>query len=149
LRAALFEYDKLVRDGISAENFETTREFLGKFANVLTQTQSARLGYALDSRYYGIPEYGSYLKTQLSKLTVADVNAAIRRHLKSDRIRIVLVTKDAEGIRDAIVKNIPAPIKYNSAKSKEILEEDKIVEAYRVNVKPEDITVVPVAQIFQ
>jgi zinc protease len=149
LRAALFEYDKLVRDGMSAEAFETTREFLGKFANVLTQTQSARLGYALDSRYYGVPEYGSYLKTQLSKLTLADVNAAIRRHLKSDRLRIVLVTKDAEAVRDAIVKNSPSPITYNSPKPKEILEEDKIVQAYKVNVKPGDIVVVPVAQIFQ
>src|SRR5204862_1683178 len=96
LRAALYEYDKLVRDGISQEEFDTTREFLTKFANVLTQTQSARLGYALDSRYYGIPEYNSYMKTQLAKLTLAEVNAAIKRHLKSDRMRIVLVTKDGQ-----------------------------------------------------
>src|SRR5438067_12456168 len=81
LRAALYEYDKLVRDGLSQEAFDTTREFLSKFVNVLTQTQSARLGYALDNRYYGIPEYTSYFKAQLSKLTLADVNAAIRRHL--------------------------------------------------------------------
>jgi zinc protease len=149
LRAALYEYDKLVRDGISQEAFETTREFLGKFANVLTQTQSARLGYALDSRYYGIPEYGAHLKAQLAKLTVADVNSAIRRHLKSDRMRIVLVTKNAGAIRDAIVKNSSSPITYNSPKPKQILDEDKLIEAYRVNVKPEDIVVVPVAQIFQ
>src|SRR5437667_4755814 len=62
LRAALYEYDKVVRNGISQEAFETTREFLTKFANVLTQTQGARLGYALDSRYYEIPEYTSYIK---------------------------------------------------------------------------------------
>ncbi len=110
LRGALYEYDKLVRDGISQEAFETTREFLTKFANVLTQTQSARLGYALDSRYYGIPEYNSYLKTQLSKLTRADVNGTIRRYLKSDRMRIVVVTKNAEALRATIVKNAPSPI---------------------------------------
>ena len=149
LRAALYEYDKLVRNGISQEAFETTREFLTKFANVLTQTQGARLGYALDSRYYGIPEYTSYIKSQLAKLTMADVNAAIRRHLKSDRMRIVLVTKDANAIRDAIVNNVPSPIKYNSPKPKEIMDEDQVIEAYRINVKPEEIVVVPVAQVFQ
>src|SRR6266404_835627 len=69
LRAALFEFDKLVRDGISQEAFETTREFMTKFANVLTQTQSARLGYALDGRYYGIPDYNSYVKTKLARLS--------------------------------------------------------------------------------
>jgi zinc protease len=149
LRAALYEYDKLVQSGISKEAFETTREFLTKFADVLTQSQGARLGYALDSRYYGIPEYTSYIKSQLAKLTLADVNDAIRRHLKSDRMRIVLVTKDANALRDAIVKNTPSPIKYNSPKSKDIMDEDQIIQAYRVNVKPEDIAVVPVAQVFQ
>jgi zinc protease len=149
LRAALYEYDKLIRDGMSQEAFDITREFLGKFADVLTQTQSARLGYALDSRYYGIPDYNAYMKSQLAKLTLADVNAAIRRYLKSDRMRVVVVTKNAESIRDAILKNTPSPITYNSPKPKEIIEEDKIIQAYKVVVKPEDITIVPVAQIFQ
>jgi zinc protease len=149
LRAALYEYDKLVRDGISQEAFETTREFLTKFANVLTQTQSARLGYALDSRYYGIPEYGEYIKAQLAKLTRGDVNAAIRRHFKSDRMRIVLVTKDANSIKDAVVKNTPSPIKYNSPKPKDVLDEDEMIQSYRINVKPEDIGIVPVGTVFQ
>jgi len=149
LRAALYEYDKLVRDGISRQAFDVTREFLTKYANVLTQTQSARLGYALDSHYYQIPEYTAYVRDHLAKLTLADVNAAIRRHLVSDRMRIVLVTKDAAAIRDAIVKNTPSPIKYNSAKPKEILDEDKIIESYRVNVKPEDISIVPVEHVFE
>ncbi len=149
LRAALYEYDKLVRDGLSQEAFETTREFLTKYASVLTQTQSARLGYALDSRYYGIPDYGSYLKTQLAKLTVAEVNAAIQRHLKFDRMRIVVVTKNADAVRDAIVKNTPSPIPYNSPKPKEIMDEDKTIEAYRINAKPKDVVVLPVAQVFE
>jgi zinc protease len=149
LRAALYEYDKLVRDGISEQAFETTREFLGKFANVLTQTQSSRLGYALDGRYYDIPDYTTFLKSQLSKLTLAEVNAAIRRHLKTDRMRIVVVTKDAEAFRNAIVKNTSSPIKYNSPKPKDILEEDKVIQDYKVNVKPEDVRIVPVAQVFQ
>src|SRR6185369_4439894 len=110
LRATLYEYDKLVQNGISQEAFENTREFLTKFANVLTQTQSARLGYALDSRYYGVPDYTAFVKTQLGKLTLADVNAAIRRHLKTDRMRIVMVTRDGQAIRDAILKATPSPI---------------------------------------
>ena len=149
LRAGLYEFDKLVRNGISKENFETTREFLTKYANVLTQTQSARLGYALDSRFYDIAEFDTYLKSQLAKLTLDEVNAAIRRHFRTDRMRIVLVTKNAVGIRDAVVKNAPSPITYNSPKPKDILEEDKVIEAYRINVKPEDIVIVPVAQVFE
>ena len=149
LRAALYEYDKLLRDGLSQEAFETTREFLTKYANILTQTQSAQLGYTLDSRYYGIPDFNSYVKEQLTKLTVGDVNAAIRRHLKSQRMRIVLITKDADRLRDAIVNNMPSPIAYNSPKTEEILDEDKIIQSYKINVKSEDVSVAQVGRVFE
>ena len=122
LRAALYEYDKLVREGMTKEAFEATREFLTKYNNILTQTQDAQLGYALDSRYYNIPDYVTHMREQLAKLTLEDVNNAIRKHLKSDAMRIVIITKDAEALRDAILSNRPSPITYNSAKPKEITE---------------------------
>ncbi len=149
LRAALYEFDKLTRDGMSQEAFEATREFLSKYSNVLTQTQDAQLGYALDSRYYGTKDFNAYMRESLAKLTLEDVNRAIRKHLKSDALQIVMVTKDAEALRDAIAGNQPSPISYNSPKPKEITDEDKIIEAYRINVKPEDIRIIPVAKVFQ
>jgi zinc protease len=149
LRAALYEYDKLVREGMSKEAFEATREFLSKYVNILTQTQDAQLGYALDSRYYGIGNFTDYMREQLAKLTLEDVNNVLRRHLKTDRMRIVMVTKDAEALRDAIVGNKPSPITYNSPKPKEVMDEDKVIEAYKIDVKPEAVRVVAVAQVFQ
>ena len=149
LRAALYEYDKLVRDGMSKETFEATREFLGKYSNILTQTQGAQLGYALDSRYYGITDFNTYLREQLAKLTLEDVNRAIREHLKSDRMRIVMITKDAPSLRNALLTNEPSPITYNSPKPKEITDEDKVIQSYKIDLKPEAVTVVPVERIFQ
>ena len=149
LRAALYEYDKLVRDGMSKEAFEATRQFLIKNNNVLTQTQDAQLGYALDSRYYKIPDYVSYMREQLTKLTLEDVNNALRKYLKSDAMQVVMITKDAAGLREAIVANKPSPITYNSPKPKEIMDEDKVIEVYKINVKPEDVVIVPVDRVFQ
>lgn len=149
LRAALYEYDKLVREGMSPEAFEATREFLSKYNNILTQTQDAQLGYALDSRYYNIPDYVSYMREQLAKLTLAEVNNALRKHLKSDAMRIVIITKDAEALRDAILSSRPSPISYNSPKPKEITDEDKVIEAFKINVKPEDVVIVPVEKVFE
>ena len=149
LRAALYEYDKLVREGMKQEDFESIRSFLVKYANVLTSTQGARLGYALDSRYYGTPEYTAFMRAGLSKLTLADVNRAIKQHLATDRMRVVMITKDAEGLRDAIVKGAPSPITYNSPKPADILAEDKVIEKYKVNVRPEQVVIVPVDKVFQ
>jgi zinc protease len=149
LRGALYEFDKLVKNGLSKEAFESTRQFLGKFVNVLLQTQDDALGYAMDSRYYGIPEYDKYLKDELAKLTLEEVNAAIKRHLKPESLRVVIVTKDAEGLREALVSGKPSPITYNSPKSEEILEEDKIIEKFPIPVKLEQIAIVPVEEVFQ
>ncbi|HEY3162310.1 MAG TPA: pitrilysin family protein [Vicinamibacterales bacterium] len=149
LRAALYEYDTLVRDGLSREAFEATREFLTKYSNILTQTQSARLGYALDSRQYGIGDYNTYLRDALAKLSVDDVNRAIRQHLAPNRMRIVIVTKDPKPFQDAVAKNTPSPITYNSPKLKDIMDEDAVIQAYRINAKPADVTVVPVEKVFE
>jgi zinc protease len=149
LRAALWEYDKLIKEGMSKEAFESTREFLTKYNNILTQTQDAQLGYTLDSRYYKIPDYVTYMREQLAKLTLADVNNAIRTHLKSNGMQVVIITKDAEGLRNAIVSNQPSPITYNSAKPKDLTDEDKLIENYKIDVKPENVVIVPVEKVFQ
>jgi zinc protease len=149
LRAALYEYDKLVRDGMSKEAFESTREFLLKYVNVLTATQDAQLGYALDSRYYQIADFPTYMRQQLAKLTLEDVNRAIKQYLKSDAIQIALVTKDASGLRDSILSGKPSPITYGAEMPKEIKDEDKIIEAYKISVKPADVIVVPAETVFQ
>ncbi len=149
LRGALYEYDKLVREGMSREAFESTREFLTKYVNVLTATQDAQLGYEMDSRYYHIPNFNTYMRDQLAKLTLEDVNRAIQKYLKPGGMRIAIITKDATGLRDTILSNRPSPITYNAPKPKDITDEDKLIEVYRINVRPEDVVIVPVDKVFQ
>ncbi len=149
LRAALYEYEKLVREGLSKEAFEATRTFLMKYVNVLTKTQDAQLGYALDSDYYRISTFTSHMREALASLTLEDVNAAIRKYLKSDSMRIAIVTKDAPGLKAALLSDQPSPIKYNSPKPPEVLEEDKVIQVYKLKLKPSDVVVVPVDQVFQ
>ncbi|HEV2862821.1 MAG TPA: pitrilysin family protein [Pyrinomonadaceae bacterium] len=148
LRAALYEFDKLVRDGMQKEDFEGIRDFLTKYANVLTSTQGAQLGYALDSRFYGTPAFNTYMRDALSRLTLADVNRAIKQYLKGP-MRVVIITKEAEALRDAILKGEASPIKYNSEKPADLLEEDKVIQTYKINVQPQHVTVVPVERVFQ
>ncbi len=149
LRAALYEYDKLVSDGLSQEAFESTREFLSKFVDVITETQSASLGYALDSRYYGISPFNEYLKAGLAKLKLEAVNEAIKRHLKSNQMRVVMISSDAEALRDSIVSGQPSPITYNSPKSEQIIAEDKVIEKYPIPIKPEWVQVISIDRVFE
>jgi zinc protease len=149
LRLALFELDKLIRDGLSPEAFERTRSFLTKNVNLLIKTKQAQLGYGIDSLYYGIPEYGGYIRNSLAKLKLKDVNEAIQRHLRTEDIRIVAVAQNCEELKKTLSANPLSPMTYNSPKPDDVMEEDKFVERFRIDLKPESIQIVPVASVFE
>ena len=149
LRLALYELDKLHREGISEEAFERTRDFLSKYVNILTSTKTAELGYAIDSLYYGIPNYNQYLKTRLAKLTRDDVNRAIKRYMRPDRLVIVAVAKNGEDLKKQLTSDKPSSMTYNSPKPAEIVEEDKVVEKFPLHLAAEDVRVLPVDQVFE
>jgi zinc protease len=149
LRLALFELDKMVKNGIPKADFEKTRSFLSKYVNILTKTKSAELGYAIDSEYYGIPNYNEYIKAALAKLTAEDVNAAIRRHIRAENLEIVGVAKETDAITAQLTGNDPTPIQYNTTRPQDVLDEDKIVERWPLHLRKEDVTVVPVGNIFE
>jgi zinc protease len=149
LRLALYELDKLINQGISQDAFERTRGFLTKYVNVLTKTRRAELGYAIDSAYYRISPYNQYLKTALAKLTREDVNRAIKAHLRTNRLVISVVSRNGEGLKAQLDSEDPSPMTYNSPKPAAITEEDKIVEKWPLGLRPADITVIPVGEVFQ
>ena len=149
LRLALFELDKLNKNGLTEEQFERTREFLSKYVNVLTRTRRAELGYAIDSLYYGIPPYNDYLKAQLANLTLADVNRVIRRYIRTDRLVVAAVTRNGEDLKRQLASGDASPMTYNSPKPQEIADEDKLVIKWPLGLKVEDIKVKPVSEVFQ
>lgn len=149
LRLAMYEFEKFVREGIPPEEFDRWRSFVSKYVNLLTKTKSAELGYAIDSLYYGIPEYSRYIKDGLAKLTVQDVNRAIRKHLDASKVDIVVVAKGCEGLKKAFLAGEPSPMTYNSPKPKEILDEDKTVEKWKIDFRPDAFRIIPVDQVFE
>ena len=148
LRVAIAELDKLVAAGLSEEDFQTTRDYLMKNVYLLTATQDHALGYALDQKWYGLPDYVTDMRAKLGELTRADVNAAVKRHLQAKDFTVVAVTKDAEGLRDALVSDGFSPIKYDGEKSKELLDEDKVIGGRKLGVKAEAVTITPVEDVF-
>jgi zinc protease len=149
LRLAMYEIEKFYREGLSQDDFERTRHFLTKYVNLLTKTKRAELGYAIDSEFYGIGSYNSYLRSELAKLTRESVNRAIRKHLPMDNMKIVVVAQDCGKLRDAITSETPSPMRYNAPKPKEILDEDKMVEKYPLRIKPGSTRVVKVETLFE
>ena len=88
------------------------------------------------------------MRERLQKLTRADVNKAIRRHLSSEKLTVVVVTKDAEGLKKQLLSPDPATIAYDAPKPPEVLAEDKVVGARKLGLTPERVRVIPVADVF-
>src|ERR1700722_17524817 len=149
LRLAIYELAQLIKNGISDEGFEMTRNFVTKYANVLMRTQSAQLGYSIDGLYYDRPDFAVKLKLDLAKLTLADVNRVIRRYLRGDHLVIVAVSKNGAELKQQLATDDPSPMTYNSPKPASITDIDKIVEKWPLHLTTDTIKVVPVDGVFQ
>ena len=151
LRAALRELQLLVDNGLTQEQFELTRSFLKKYSLHFAETTSARLGYAMDDRFYGIDGAGhlARFREMMDSLTLADVNAAIKKHLQYANLKIAIVTGDTANLRTLLANGAPTPISYDSPKPDAILAEDRDIAAWPLGVSAERIETVPVTSAFE
>jgi zinc protease len=148
-RAAMYELQKLIDQGMSERDFEETRSYLTKFVSLLTDGQSRQLGYALDSRYYGIGPFADYVRDGLARLTLADVNRVIKENLHTNDVRYVFVARDAGELERRLVEDAPSPVTYDSEKPDALLEEDKAIQAFPLGFESGAVRIVPAKDVFQ
>jgi zinc protease len=148
LRGALWELDRLIENGIPPDDFEATRSYLLNYSKLWVQTLSRRLGYAMDGAFYGRDDLVTEFARRLPKLTVEQVNAAVRRHLKRPGFKVAIVAQDAKALRDALLSGKPSPISYDTQGTPEsVLAEDKVIEAFPL--KDVKVKIVPVESMFE
>jgi zinc protease len=144
LRAALREVRLLIERGLSTAQFELTRAFLSKYSLHYADTTSARLGYAVDDRFFGIDDDGhlARFRKTMAELTREEVNMAVRKYLQTENLQIAIVTGDAAGLKAQLSSGAPTPIEYGSAMPAEILREDEEIAGFELAVAHDAITVV-------
>ncbi len=147
LRNAIYELDRLVERGLTEEEFELTRDFLINYSKLWAQTLSNRLGFLMDSRYYGMDYYIDEIERRLRGLTVEEVNRAVRKHLGSKSFDAVLVTANAAAMKAALEAGEPSPLEYNTEPEAEVAEADVTIQ--KLPVGPAAIEIVPVERMFQ
>ncbi len=88
------------------------------------------------------------MRAALSKLTLDDVNQAIRRHIRPRDMKIVAITKDADELKRRLVSDEVSTMKYETGKPRELLDEDKVIGAMKLGILPEAVHVIPVEEVF-
>lgn len=149
-RAAVRELKTLVDNGMTPEAFKLTKQFLSKYCLHFATTGAQRLGYKIDDLIFGLkaPHLDNF-KKHIDAATHESVNAAIKKHLQYENLKIVFVTSNAEALKKALIENTPSPITYRTPKPEEVLKEDKIIEAFPLKVLPENIKIIKVDKVFE
>jgi zinc protease len=151
LRAALWETDKLIRDGIPPAGFEATRTFLANYSNLWAQDASRRLGFAIDAVITG-KDVVKELQARLPKMKKADVDRAVRKYLGMDGLTIAIVAgaNSGQAVADTLVSGGPTGITYDTAGTPpEVVAEDDLIKRFPIPIEKDHVTVVPVEKMFE
>jgi zinc protease len=148
-RAALFELDNLIENGMSEKDFEATRNYLTNYAPQLVASQDQQLGYALDSEFYQTEEFVKYVRGEFAKLTLDDVNRVIKENLQTDDIHYVFISGDGNDMKKRLLSEQVSPLKYNSEKPAELLATDKVIESYKLMLPAKNVEVIAVNKVFK
>jgi zinc protease len=147
LRAALYEVQQVAGHGMSQQDFELTRDYLVGYSKLWAQTLTRRLGFLLDSKFYGTPYFIDEIAGRLATMTVEDVNRAAKKYLQTERWEGVMVAGNAEELEAKLVADAPSPISYKNAVPPDVTTTDPTIA--KLAVRPTRVEVVPVAAMFE
>ena len=170
LKAATWELEYLLRNGVSEEDVELSKNKAKVLYLNLAENSSRLLAAAVDDAYYGMkPGYlEGYLK-RIDTVTADQVNAAVRRYLQSDNLKFLIVTEadkaealagDIRAGRNAKGKT-PADYRIDMVEEAgmsflkvptdklDILMLDAVWEAHSLGLDPIRIRVIPVESLFE
>ena len=140
IRAGLFELQKLVDKGMTPDAVKGSREFLRNYVSTWGTTIGRRLGYAVDDEFYAVrkPGFLASLRARIDNTTPAQVNAAIRMHLRDDHFYLVVITANAEAFKKKLLSGEASSITYAGQRPAELLAEDKRIAAFPIRVNCDD-----------
>ena len=183
VKAITWELERLVRDGIDEPGCALAKSKAKVLYLSLAENSKRLLGSKLDDSFYDSllptvhPERGErrrpgYLDEYLERVegvSCAQMNAALRAHLKPDALKYLIVTKQSEAakIAERLLSNAPAwgkaPAEYqidakdeNGVKTYivpepklELLRRDAVWAHHPLDLAPERVRVVPAEKMFE
>ncbi|MEI8257092.1 MAG: insulinase family protein, partial [Deltaproteobacteria bacterium] len=150
LRAAVRALALTLEHGMPAADFTREQTFLAGYLSLYAQTESQRLGYALDdASNHATQPFNDQLRAAWSALDRDAAAATARRYLRTQDLWVAIVSPNGQALADAIAHETPSPITYDSPKPAEILAEDQLIQRYALAARPDDVRVVPLAEVFR
>lgn len=153
IRQVILELETFLKEGLQEADFQRTRAFFQGYLRHYVQSPANRLGHLMDGKLHGRNDYIEEMIRLIGKLTLADVNRALAKHLQAKNFYIAIITDDSEAdkLAEALRNNSSAPIVYKptvrSGLDPEILARDKLIDAHKLNITK--VEVLAKDQLFQ
>lgn len=153
IRMAMSQMQSLIERGMGEKEFDLTKTFLRSYVKLYAQTQEEQLGYLMDSKFYERGDWLKELDDMLEKVTYADMMMAMKKYWQTQNMFIAIVTDKTEALplKESLEKNLSSPMSYSNTLravlTPELLDEDKTVADYKLNVKK--VTIVDSADMFK
>ena len=77
------------------------------------------------------------------------MNRAIRAHIRPRDLQIVMITQDAEGLKQQLVSDAVSTVKYEAEKPQALLDEDKVIGAMQLGIRADAVRIVPAEDVFR
>jgi zinc protease len=140
---------QVVEKGLSQNDFEKTRTFAKNYYPLYLQSQSRRLGFALDDAFYGLNKpFIQRLHQSWDSLSAQDVHNALKKHLNPEALQIAIITPEAEKLAASLKSAVVKAPNYAFKVSKSITETDELVIAGAAAHPLHEIKVVPLQELF-
>ena len=125
-------------------------KYLLNYSRLWAQDQSRRLGYQLDSEFYGTKFFIDRVQEELPRLKLEDVNAAVKRHLQAANLAVAIVTENPAAMKETLLSGKPTPITYQTPTTSEVLlKEDKEIESFPLPLSRERVVIVKAQELFE
>lgn len=140
-RMAMMEIQRLIDEGLSQNEFETTRDFLISYTKLYAQTPAQQLGYLLDSRFYGRTDWIKELDKKLKDLSLDDVNDAIKKYWQTKNMFVTIITDKSEAtpLAESFKLNKKSSMSYSNIVKEglpeKVLQQDEAAATFQLNVK--------------
>ena len=72
----------------------------------------------------------------------------VRSNFDIENIKIVMVTNNTSDLRQRLISEEPSEIKYTTSRNRQIMIEDKIIENYPLQIRPEKVASVCLTDVF-
>ena len=149
LKMALKLTEDLVEEGLTQEEFDRIGAYLQMRAKIWAQDPGTRLAYAVEAEALDLPNMLEELPAALGEVTLEGVNAALKRHIRPDDLRIVVVTNDGEALAAALTEDSPTPLVYSADQTPDPEQADIDEEVAAMSVGLSEYSVVQAEGIFR